>query len=267
MSLRTPFPHCPLCGGPVGPVIGAFDCSRYPHYSDPLPKTLTWVQCGACGHVHTDGFWTAEGLAILLSQVHASQIAEEQQVDDKRLLWAETVRQVQSHLPAPDSVFADTARWLDVGCGDGTLVMVASEFGFDAAGIDTRNATVERLQSFGYRAIEADFLSAASSQPLDVVSMADVLEHLPYPLPALQKAHGMLKPAGLLYVSAPNMDCIAWRAMDRRKANPYWIELEHHHNFSRRLLMAALRRCGFAPFAYGVSRRYKAGMEIIARKV
>jgi 2-polyprenyl-3-methyl-5-hydroxy-6-metoxy-1,4-benzoquinol methylase len=223
---------------------------------------LTWLRCGSCGHIHTDGYWTPEGLAVLLSRAHASQIADGN-FDQKRFLWAPIVQNVQQHLGA---AFDQRRSWLDIGCGDGSLVMTAAEFGFDAIGMDTRAETVHKLKSLGYNAVTADFLTLTSSNAYDVVSMADVLEHLPHPPLALRKAYEMTKPGGLVFVSCPNVDCVSWKMMDAARSNPYWIEMEHCHNFSRGLLMKLLAHCGFKPIHYGVNQRYKAGMEILGRK-
>jgi hypothetical protein len=65
----------------------------------------------------------------------------------------------------------------------------------------------------------------------------------------------------------PHYDCAAWRLLDAANANPYWGELEHFHNFSRRRLHALLEDSGFAPVHYSVSERYRVCMEIIARRV
>ena len=103
--------------------------------------------------------------------------------------------------------------------------------------------------------------------PPQVISMADVLEHMPYPVSALQEAHTLLAPEGLLFVSMPNSDCYTWRMLDRLDGNPYWGELEHYHNFGRQRLYSLLRQHGFEPIDYGISERYYMCMEVIARKV
>jgi trans-aconitate methyltransferase len=97
-----------------------------------------------------------------------------------------------------------------------------------------------------------------------VISMADVLEHLPDPRAALQRVRSLLAKDGALFVSCPNLDCASWRAMDAASSNPYWVELEHYHNFGRARLMALLAECGFSTVSYGVSQRYKACMELVA---
>jgi protein O-GlcNAc transferase len=264
--LRRLYENCPICGGTLGRAIGSYDCTGYPHHSEQLPKSLTWLSCLRCGHIHTDGYWTAEGLQLLLAQAHDGQFADTN-FDQKRFVWAPVVQAVIDLLEAPELIFEGQLTWLDIGCGDGALVMTASEFGFNALGLDVRKETVQRILALGYKAIECDFLNMSVSDPIDVVSMTDVLEHLPFPIPSLRKAHHVLKPNGVLLLSCPNTESVSWQAMDRARSNPYWVEMEHCHNFSRRLLTSVIRDCGFLPLRYSVSQRYKAGMEIFALKV
>ena len=54
-----------------------------------------------------------------------------------------------------------------------------------------------------------------------VISMCDVLEHLPWPRPALRKAHTLLAAGGLLFLSMPNRDSLPWRLMDQAGTNVY----------------------------------------------
>ncbi len=102
--------------------------------------------------------------------------------------------------------------------------------------------------------------------PLDVISMCDVLEHMPYPREALAQAHSLLRPGGLLLISLPNLESSSWRLMDQASANPYWAEIEHHHNFGRSRLSALLREHGFSVAMFDIPYRYKAQMELYARR-
>ena len=96
--------------------------------------------------------------------------------------------------------------------------------------------------------------------------MADVLEHIPFPKVALAAAHRLLQQNGVLFLSMPNMDSMVWRLLHANGVNPYWGEIEHYHNFSRRRLCALLKNHGFQPAEYNVSERYRVCMEVIAVK-
>jgi hypothetical protein len=62
------------------------------------------------------------------------------------------------------------------------------------------------------------------------------------------------------------MDCIVWRALDATGTNPYWGEIEHYHNFTRKRLSALLAQHGLHPVDYNISERYRACMEMTAVK-
>ena len=153
---------------------------------------------------------------------------------------------------------------MDVGCGDGALSMTAADFGFSAIGLDARAETVARIQQLGFNAQQADFMKVAFDGRPDVLSMMDVLEHMPYPREALLKAASVLRPGGVIVISLPDLTCSSWRIMDAIKANPYWMEIEHHHNFSRQRLTSLLQDCGFELASVAIPNRYKAQMEMYA---
>lgn len=265
-ALRRRFDACPLCDSRASETAGEHDCRRHALWHEPLPATLAWRRCLSCGHVYTDGYYTERGLREVFARAHDSQLAGGD-FDTQRFVWSRVVEQVLKHLPAGERLFHGGCSWLDVGCGAGGLVFTAAEYGFDAMGLDARQSAAERLSALGYRAQRGDLMDAPLKRGWSVISMADVLEHMPDPRAALRRVRELLADDGALFLSCPNADCAAWRGMDASATNPYWQEIEHVHNFSRARLMSLLRECGFEPVAYGVSQRYKACMEIVARPV
>jgi len=263
-TLRIPYDECPLCRCRDLTKVGSFDCSAHPAHRSPLPTTMRWVRCVACGHVFTDGYWSEEALTLLFSDSHAHQSPDGVDIHRARAISAPIVEAVTALRAAPA---VDAGRWLDVGFGNGALLTTAEEYGYEVLGLDLRESSVSLLKEMGYDARCAELSSISPEDGLfDVISMADVVEHMAFPTLGLRDAHGLLSDGGLLLVSMPNMDCLAWRALDRARKNPYWTEIEHHHNFGRRRLYALLTECGFVPCRYGISSRYVACMEVVARK-
>jgi protein O-GlcNAc transferase len=256
---RILYDRCPLCDGTDSAVEIVADCSRYPHWRHPLPATQRWLRCRGCDHVYVDGYFTPEALSLLLSNAHAGQVPG-QDVEKVRYVAAPMVSAVC------DRLGAITGRWLDVGFGNGALMTTAAEFGFHVVGLDVRDSSVRLMRQFGYEAHAVDFEGYRPAEPFDVISMADVLEHLPFPKRALRHAWELMRDGGVLFVSMPNSDSFVWQVLTHNRVNPYWGEMEHYHNFGRRRLYALLAECGFEPVHYGVSMRYRACMEVIARK-
>ncbi len=218
---------------------------------------MTWMRCSACGHIYTEGYHSREALDVLFSGTHAMQTVGAD-LEAQRYVWARVVEKV---LP-----LANHGRWLDIGFGNGSLLFTAQEFGFEPVGIDLRKDTAAALQAFGIEAHATDLADFDPPAPFDVVSMCDVLEHMPFPKDGLRQVHRLLNAEGVLFLSMPNSDSVLWRSLDAQNANPYWAELEHYHNFSRQRLYGVLEETGFEPLRYGVSDRYRACMDVVARK-
>jgi 2-polyprenyl-3-methyl-5-hydroxy-6-metoxy-1,4-benzoquinol methylase len=162
--------------------------------------------------------------------------------------------------------YASDGIWLDVGFGNGSLLFTAQEYGFKPVGIDLRPDTVSEMKSFGIDAHCIDLCELSTNEQVSVISMADVLEHIPYPKTALHAAKNLLKDGGILLVSMPNFENAVWEELDQKNQNPYWGEIEHFHNFGRARLYSLLSECGYSPARYGVSERYRCCMEVLAIK-
>ncbi|NJO53513.1 MAG: class I SAM-dependent methyltransferase [Bacteroidales bacterium] len=216
---------------------------------------MRWMLCQHCGHVFTDGYFTAEACAIIFAKTHDNQ---QPGFDFERQ------RHVSARMVSRVAKIVGEGGWLDVGFGNGSLLFTAQEWGYAAVGLDLRPTSVDTIRQFGVEAHCVDLAEFDPGRQFSVISMADVLEHMPYPLTALRAARQLIAPGGALFLSMPSFNCPAWRFLDALQANPYWGELEHYHNFSRTRLYALLREAGFSPVSYDVSERYRVCMEVIA---
>jgi protein O-GlcNAc transferase len=255
LMARVSYEACPLCDCSDIPPYRFSDCSQHPLYRPPLPARMNWLRCQGCGHVFVDGYWTSEALGVLFGNTDRRQQVGGD-FEQQRIFSAKIIEKVARH--------RSTGDWLDIGFGNGSLLFTAEEFGFRPVGADSDIAKVEALKKFGIESYAQDFETLPMAGRFDVISMADVLEHLPFPRRALLAAIKLLRPNGVLFVSAPNLSAPAWRMLDLVNANPYWSEIEHYHNFSRERLFALLSETGFTPTEYGVSERYRLGMEVVA---
>jgi protein O-GlcNAc transferase len=254
---RIPYLTCPLCGGADIPAVLGADCTKHALYQPSLPPVIHWHECRDCGHVFTEGTFDAAALEVVFSRTQPNQTIGFD-MERQRPISARMVERVAGYKP--------DGHWLDVGFGNGSLLFTAEEWGYVPVGLDLRKANVEALKTLGYEAHCLSIESLQHAGRYSVVSMADVLEHLPFPKAGLAAAHRLLRPDGVLFLSMPNMDTMVWRLLHANGVNPYWGELEHYHNFSRKRLYALLEEQGFTPLAYHVSERYRVCMEVIAGK-
>jgi SAM-dependent methyltransferase len=240
---RTPYTSCPLCAGSFSP--------------DREVDGIAWVRCDACGHSFTAGYFEGEALRELLARpVHGQQVGFMH--EDLRLPCSRMVERVAQHV--------SHGYWLDVGFGNGALLFAAEEFGYLTVGCDIRPELVSQMHAIGMEAELGEIGSVREG--VSIVSMCDVLEHMPDPKAALQHAYRLLREVrGALLISCPNADAPSFQFHTSAGTNPYWGEVEHFHNFGRARLYALLRECGFEPVSYAVSERYRLCMEVIARPV
>jgi hypothetical protein len=258
MNERILFDKCPLCDCPTlaDSVIG--NCSGHPLYQSSLNSVIRWKQCTNCAHIFTEGYYTDDICRLIFSKV-----CEHQQVG----FGIEQQRVTSSHIVEKVLPYATSGNWLDVGFGNGSLMFTAQEYGFTPIGLDLRKDNVRAMSSLGFESHCKEITELLLNSKCSVISMADVLEHVPYPKNTLRAAHKLLSDAGVLFISMPNIESIVWKALDQQNANPYWGELEHYHNFSRNRLYRLLREFGFEPVRYGISERYRVCMEVIAKKI
>ena len=229
---RIAYLACPLCESRDIPAVLGADCSKHPIYQPGLPPVMTWHECVNCGHVFTEGYFDASAAALVFSKTQPNQTVGYDM---------ERQRPVSARMVERSARYAQGGGWLDVGFGNGSLLFAAEEWGYVPAGLDLREANVRALKQLGYEAHCLPVEELDGRERFSVISMADVLEHMPFPKAGLAAAHRLLRQGGVLFLSMPNMENMVWRLLHANGVNPYWGEIEHYHNFSRKRLYALLQ--------------------------
>lgn len=108
-------------------------------------------------------------------------------------------------------VALEGAKVLEVGCQAGSALVALDQLGADPVGIDVDAKTVAgaQLRAEGYQAkLRAEVGTASemsfSTGEFDIVVSFDVLEHVPDKLAMLHEIVRVLRPGGVLMLSAPN---------------------------------------------------------------
>jgi len=114
------------------------------------------------------------------------------------------------------------SRVLDMGCASGDFVEYAKEY-FDIRGCDLAETAIKVGQKrFPHLADKLYVQSATQSNDseteiYDAVCMWDVIEHIPYPMKAVEEAVSKIKNRGYLFISTPYPD-----ALFARITGKYW---------------------------------------------
>jgi len=265
-ALQTAYTSCPLCNGPSEP-LGFASCTTHVLWHEPLPISIEWQRCSACGHVHSRHFWTELGVAEVNRKISATlPSSAPADIEIRRASWLAMVEKAVDLLGGYRTVRQRPGRpvWVDVGTGDGSLMMSALDYGFAAVGLDTQPELVSRIQALGFNAMQNDFLTLHFELTPDVVSMTDFLAQVPYPREALRKAAAVLPAGGLLLLSTPDISSIGWKLIESAHANPYWAQFERFHLFDRERLISLLEETGFDVVHFSASGREMAHIELYA---
>jgi len=195
-------------------------------------------------------------------------INEAWQQDPKRMLF------VLSRYKFVAKMLSGKKRVLEIGCADAFATRIVQQEVGHVTAIDFDPLFVEdvRERMDPHWKLDVALHDIVRDGPMpktfDAAYSLDVLEHIP---PAdegkfVQNTLDSLTDDGVIVVSLPDSTSASWRVMEHQGANPYWAELEHHHNFSRASLAALLERCGFVIADFDIAYRYKAQIEVFARK-
>jgi 2-polyprenyl-3-methyl-5-hydroxy-6-metoxy-1,4-benzoquinol methylase len=109
---------------------------------------------------------------------------------------------LQSHAAKKPSV-----RFLDLGCGPGGLLAEAKKHGWNASGLEISRWAVEKGRAEGLDIVEGTLQDAHFAEgEFDLISMFDVLEHLPHPRDTVSAIARVLRPGGVLVIETPNIE-------------------------------------------------------------
>ena len=135
-------------------------------------------------------------------------------------------------------------RLLDIGCGAGNLLQAARKNGWNAQGLDVSAGAVQHVREQGFEVFEGELGDAAfPAGHFDVVTAAELLEHLFDPRPLLQEVARILRPGGLFWTTTPHARGLSARVLGLRW-RCVWPP-EHLQLFSVRGLTKLLRDAGF----------------------
>ena len=145
-------------------------------------------------------------------------------------------------------------RLIDVGCGEGLFgtAVKARYPECETWGVELMADAAQRAVPRYDRVVQTQFESAGELPEayFDVVTMNDVLEHMPWPEPALAKVRRILQPDGRLVLSLPNVQFLL-NVLDLVKHNEWEyqdsgiLDRTHFRFYTTKSAARLLERNGF----------------------
>ena len=193
------------------------------------------LRCGRCGTLYT---------ARLPASDEAKEYADYYHAGNLEIPGA--IREALDRVVRELDAYRELNRWLDVGCGAGTMLEAAEARGWEATGTEVASSAVQPLRERGLdvRLGELGELGMPE-RGFDVVTVVEVVEHLADPESLLQDVARLLRPGGAVYLTTPH-----GRGVSARRLGVGWSVVappEHLQLFSANGIRSLVRRTGFVP--------------------
>ncbi|MDD3905553.1 MAG: class I SAM-dependent methyltransferase [Candidatus Omnitrophica bacterium] len=215
---------CPLCGSGVRQIVfGRLD--------------VNIVRCGGCGCGYTDKF--PIDTADVYSDNSYIGLARSGYLDNveyrKKRFAAERLGLIEKYAATEPG----SSRLLDVGCGTGWFLEAARERGYDIAGQELGKGLAKfTSEKLNIKVWDVPLSEKPDVSGFDVITLFDVIEHIPDPKNMVRNIRKLLKPGGIAMIYTPNFDSLAFRYM-KEKSNLV-MPAEHLFYFTPSSLRAIL---------------------------
>ena len=213
------------------------------------------LECKSCGHIfssyvqeeHYDGYW------------------DENSDQDFDLDWWDVAhREIYSEF-IQTFMKAEKGKILDVGCGLGFFIKTLQEkkpawssLGYEMSERAVKFGKEKNHLSNIYSGLVQN--SGIEKNSLDIITLWDVIEHIPKPQPLLEYLFSILKPGGILFVQTPNVPIQLWKArlkvlLKGMKEGVHYLEAKDHINdYSTSTLNLLANKTGYSGTSYFIMK-------------
>ena len=158
-------------------------------------------QCPSCSLLYVDKMPSVE---VRMTEMESGHFANNQVVvGAQHQLSNETAR--RDHLQRYVDVAAGlvvSGRWLDVGCGAGSLLLLAESAGYEVEGVELTADRREIARSAGLKVHDAPVEDLHfGDHTFQVISLINVFSHLTDPAATLRELRRILSPGGVLVLA------------------------------------------------------------------
>ncbi len=235
--------RCPLCDGQELEVVRSekHDFPPDDFFRPYAQYPIELRQCARCEFVFVD----AVPIQRDFYERHYSHDLDwysEFNYHGKKLIAADIRSRLQT--------YGARGKLLDIGAWAGTLLAALSDR-FETHGVEINDnaAAYAREQGFDVRTGSFGDVDLSALAPFDVVTLIDVLEHLPHPHAVLAQVERVLRPGGIVAIKVPHYFAQAAKqdVLQRLRLSTLGVAQNYSHinHFSPKSLGFALESHGF----------------------
>ncbi len=229
-----------------------FDLAEYrkqdPELAALTGNRLALNRCAACGFGQPAAMPAMERYFDRMydQRWSAAWIKAEYDADVKDVIFERILTALAQRLPQT------RRKLLDVGAHAGRFIRLAQKAGWHAEGLELNPQTgAFAAQATGARIRQVNIHDLdPADERFDVITMTDVLEHVPHPRRVLRRVAQLLEPGGCVAIKVPSGPAQVTKERWRGRLMPGYDptvadNLVHVSHFSARSLRLALEEAGF----------------------
>ena len=234
---------CIACGSFTAVFIERIWDDRYG-----CPGEFSVLQCGSCGQMVTTPRLTEADLPALYSQYYPRRNIDFDALEDESSLVGNKYARFKRWLAGTDNqghyLAKPGQRVLDIGCGSCLSLLELRQLGVEPFGVEADPNVAVIAQHYGLNVyIGSIHDNPFPGQVFDLITLNQVIEHVPDPAALLRVVRNRLAPGGRIVLSFPNVS--SWQ---RRLSGTRWINWHvpyHQHHFNRRSFALLARQQGY----------------------
>ena len=212
-----------------------------------LPDQLHYrmVRCRSCGLVRSDPVLGAEALAELYKD---STFDYGEELEGLHATYGAAIDRAAMQLGV------EQRGLVDIGCGSGFVLEVALQRGWtDVHGVEPSADAISNAAPGIRPLIVQDMMRPGlfAEESLSLVTLFQVLDHLPDPLGVLRACRQILRPGGVIL--AFNHNVTAWSARLLGDKSPI-VDVEHTYLYSPETMRRLFTEAGFQVLSVGPVR-------------
>lgn len=202
---------------------------------------LNIVKCLGCGLMYVNPRYTSQHLKMIYNQEYFRGIGERHFNEAWR---AKVFRPIVNEMISITGL--RSGKILDVGTATGYFLKQCQKRGFDVAGVEPSSKASRFAREQLKLPVKTGTLLTThwEKSAFDIITMNDVIEHMPDPRQNLELTYRSLKPGGWLIISTPNIDSLGFKVF--KEGFVFIAPQVHLWYFSPKTLVKLLELNGFS---------------------
>ena len=167
-------------------------------------NSTKFIECHQCQILYTDRI--PKNLNDVYSDIKYTKFAKSNYLDNSKYrvlrFASERIKLIKKYFKKYKK-----AKLLDVGCGTGWFIEEANKFVGKVYGLEPgKNLAKNTSLRLGINIFDKDFLKVNFKNKFDIITLFDVIEHVPNPVKYIKKCFKILNKGGIVVIFTPNSD-------------------------------------------------------------